>query len=97
MILCPNPGTKPSLSEKYGYHFLPNSVMYDTTEKYKNFEMTLWEMYNELTYKLNSDFKISFDLDRQGNFVNLNEGSNLVNGQNIEVFSIGKNQFAFRL
>ena len=90
MILCVNPGTKPSLSEKYGYHFLPNSVLYDTTEKYKDFDMNLWEMYTELTYKLNEDFEISFDLNRQGNFVELNEGVNYVIGKQINILKIGK-------
>ena len=96
IIMCANPGTKPSLSKKYGYHLLPNSIFYDNTNIYTKFNLTLWQMYLKLTYSLETDIEISFDLNRQGNFVKLNKGLNTIGTNQIEVFSICKHYIVLR-
>ena len=73
IIFCTHPGTKSGISRKYQYDPLPNSIFYDVTDKYKNYGLNLWEMYNELMYQINEDFELSIDMNRQGKYVKLDE------------------------
>ena len=90
-IICMEPGIKKKESAKYGYPLLPNYIFYDPTEKYKEFNLTEWQMYSELTYKQFRDFNVSYKHDIFGNFQFLNETTRLEQtGFEVKVFPIGK-------
>ena len=60
IILC-MPGTKSQGKEKMGYTGI-HDVAYDKEEKFKKFNLTMKELVNEISYVLNQDFELTFDI-----------------------------------
>ena len=58
MMICMQPGVKKSVTQKYGYKLDETYSLYDANESYKSFNLTLWEAYNDLSYKYGQDFEI---------------------------------------
>ena len=58
LFICMQPGVKKSVTEKYGYNLDETYSLYDSTESYKKFNMSLWEAYLDLSYKYGQDFEI---------------------------------------
>ena len=58
ILICMQPGVKKSVTRKYGYKLDETYSLYDTTESYKSFNLSLWEAYNDLGYKYGEDFEI---------------------------------------
>ena len=58
MMICMQPGVKKSVTQKYGYKLDETYSLYDANESYKSFNLSLWEAYNDLSYKYGEDFEI---------------------------------------
>ena len=81
LVLCPQPEFKPSMVTKYEYQSMAD-LTYDYKEKYFNYNLSVWQMYQEMTYKLGQEIHIStFHFDDQTEkleIVNLKEGHNIL-------------------
>lgn len=65
MVLCPQPEFKPSMVAKYGYQSMAD-LTYDYQEKYLNYNLSVWQMYQEMTYKVDEEIHLSlFHFDDQ--------------------------------
>ena len=58
MMICMQPGVKKSVTQKYGYKLDETYSLYDANESYKSFNLSLWEAYNDLSYKYGENFEI---------------------------------------
>ena len=57
VMLCPKPIFKPSMVDKYQYKRMPD-LTYDSQQKYFEHNFTIWQMFEEMTYKLESDLQL---------------------------------------
>ena len=87
-ILC-MPGTKSYAKSTYGY-YTNNDMIYDKDEKYKNFNLTPYEMIEEVFFVLSKDFELRFDI-YLGNSYPLTTGLNKVKDREILVKSLWTN------
>ena len=88
IILC-MPGTKSYTKHAYGYHSTID-IIYDKDEKYKKFNMTPYEMIDELAFVLSKDFELSFDI-YLGNSFPLTTGLNKMKDREILLKSLWTN------
>ena len=88
IILC-MPGTKSYTKHTYGYHSTIDMI-YDKDEKYKKFNMTPYEMIDELAFVLSKDFELSFDI-YLGNSFPLTTGLNKMKDREILLKSLWTN------
>ena len=77
IIICPTPIFKPSKVEQYQYEQMLD-LLNDHEEKYLSYNLSIFEMYQELTYKLDQDFQISLKLTNTTHMITypLTEGVN---------------------
>ena len=61
IVICPNPPFKPSISKQSGYKVLTD-LTHDWQERYLKDNMTQWEMYENLTYVLDRDFRLDHSI-----------------------------------
>ena len=85
IILC-MPGTKSYAKHTYGYHSTYD-IYHDKDEKYKKFNLTPYEMIDEVAFVLSKDFELSFDIFR-GNSYPLTTGLNKIKDREILVKSL---------
>ena len=88
IILC-TPGTKSYAKHTYGYYSIVDMI-YDKDEKYKKFNLTPYEMIEEVGFVLSKDFELSFDF-YLGDSFSLTTGLNKVKDREILVKSLWTN------
>ena len=82
IIIC-MPGAKSYAKHTFGYHSTIDMV-YDKDETYKKFNLTPYEMIDDLAFVLSKDFELSFGV-YLGNSYPLTTGLNKVNDREILV------------
>ena len=63
LLLCMKPGTKRSVMTKFNYNLDEVFIFYDERESYLKHNLTIWEAFQELTYKYKDDFEIRSGVD----------------------------------
>lgn len=58
LLLCMKPGMKRSAIQRFGYLQDETYIFHDTSLSYQTQNLTIWEAYEELSYKYESDFII---------------------------------------
>ena len=58
LLLCMKPGMKRSAIQRFGYLQDETYIFHDTNLSYQTQNLTIWEAYEELSYKYESDFII---------------------------------------
>ena len=58
LLLCMKPGMKRSAIQRFGYLQHETYIFHDTNSSYQTQNLTIWEAYEELSYKYESDFII---------------------------------------
>ena len=77
ILICMDPGIKPSMKEKYGYN---QFYRFKDKDDYKVTNMTMWEFAEEISYAFNRDFNLTFKGSIFGKKETyLKNGYNLVN------------------
>ena len=58
ILLCMKPGIKKTVVKRFQYKLDEAFIFYDESDSYQKHNLTMWEAYQELTYKYKSDFEI---------------------------------------
>ena len=77
VIICPGPIFKPFKVEKYKYEQMLD-LLNDYEEKYVSYNLSIFEMYEEVTYTLDEDYQIFIKVFNQTQYkiLKLSEGIN---------------------
>ena len=78
IVICVDPPYKKSSVKQFGYKSL-RSIVRDSTEKYKSFGLSPWQVYERITFGLGKD------LDILVNDTLLEQGTNDIEGHQFEV------------
>ena len=91
LLLCMKPGFKRSVMKKFNYNFDEVYIFYDEKESYVKHNLTIWEAYQELSYKYIDDFEIRSGVD------NWHNGSEKITIKSVESIATLYNGMCFLL
>ena len=61
ILFCPLPGFKPSIAKKFGIPGDDPSFLWkDVKENYLEYNLSIWQAYNELSFNVDQDYELTF-------------------------------------